>query len=308
MTDETKATGERLVPDVQHGELVHAEHLARYLVAARLAPGRRVLDVACGEGYGTEMLVRGGAQTATGVDLDGPTVKRARERYSAEFHQADIAALSFDDDSFDLVVSFETIEHVQDADAALSELGRVLAPGGLLLISTPNTHEYLVDNEFHTREFSHEEFAALLAERFPSVRLFYQHNWLLSAVVGEESLREGSGVAPLDIEVRKTVGLEPGKELYTLALCGEDTDVAVDQIAVAAGTDEAHSLAQRLGAAEDTARLWHDEYKKAETTAKMWHEIAQSNMAAARWMRGSLSWRITKPLRLPAKLREWRGR
>lgn len=308
MTDNVKVTGERLVPNVQHGELVHAEHLARYLLAARLAPGRRVLDVACGEGYGTEMLARGGARTAIGADVDGPTVERANARYSGEFDQADIAALPFDDDSFDLIVSFETIEHVPDAGSALTELARVLAPGGLLLISTPNTHEYLVDNEFHTREFSHEEFAALLGERFPSVRLLYQHNWLLSAVLGEEALREGSGTAPLDIDVRKTVGLEPGQELYTLALCGEDTGVLVEQMAVAAATDEAHSLAQRLGEAEDTARLWHDEYKKAEATAKMWHEIAESNMALARWMRGSLSWRITKPLRLPAKLREWHGR
>ncbi len=310
-----EATGERLMPDAQHGELVHAEHLARYLLAAGLSTGGRVLDVACGEGYGTDMLARAGAEAVVGVDVDGATIERAAKRYSGDFRRADITALPFEDASFDLVVSFETIEHVVDADAALSELERVLAPDGLLLISTPNTHEYLVDNEFHTREFSHEEFAALLEARFASVRLLYQHNWLLSAVIDEPALREGTGAERLDIDVRKTVALEPGRELYTLALCGERTDVGLAQVGVAAGTDEAHQLARRLIDAEETVRLWHGEYEKAAETAKMWHDVykeeeqrTEAAWAYARQMNESLSWRITKPLRIPAKLRERRGR
>lgn len=306
---DSKPTGERLIPHAQHGELVHAEHLARYQLATALAPGRRVLDAACGEGYGTAMLAAAGGAPAVGADLDEPTVERARERYPAcEFQAADIAALPFADGAFDLVVSFETIEHVPDAEAALAELARVLAPEGLLLVSTPNTHEYLVDNEFHTREFSHEEFAAVLAGRFASVRLLYQHNWLLSAVLDERTLREDSAARPLELDVRKTVALEPGHELYTLALCGDRTDVALGQVAVAAGTDEAHSLAQRLVSAEHTAASWLAEYQRAEEIAKHWHDSYQETAALARRMRGSLSWRLTKPLRLPAKLREWRGR
>lgn len=315
MSDETAATGERLVPDAQHGELVHAEHVARYLAAAGLASDRRVLDVACGEGYGTDMLARAGAQAAVGVDIDEATIERAAERYAGTFQRADVAELPFEDGSFDLVVSFETIEHVGDAKAALSELQRVLAPDGLLLISTPNSSEYLVDNEFHVREFSHDEFEVLLKGRFPSVRLLYQHNWLLSAVVGERALREGSAAQALDIDVRKTAALEPGGELYTLALCGERTDVALSQVGVAAGTDEAHQLARRLVDAEETVRLWHGEYEQAAETAQKWHDVyketerrADEAVAVARWMRGSLSWRITKPLRLPAKLRERRDR
>lgn len=315
MSTDPQLTGERLVPDAQHGELVHAEHLARYLLAGSLAPGRRVLDVACGEGYGTAMLADRGATNATGVDIDQPTVERAAARYPCEFRCADIAALPFPDDAFDLVVSFETIEHVPDAEAALAELARVLASGGLLIISTPNASEYLVDNEFHTREFSHEEFAALLAQPFASVRLLYQHNWLLSAVMGEQALREGSGSRSLELDVRKTVAREPGQELYTLALCGEGTDVAVGEVAVAAGTDEAHRLAQRLVAAEETASRWHAQCMQAEATTHQWHDAfkeaeqrSEDAVALSRRMRNSLSWRITKPLRLPAKLRERRER
>ncbi|MEJ7789089.1 MAG: class I SAM-dependent methyltransferase [Thermoleophilaceae bacterium] len=310
-----KLTGERLMPEAQHGELVHAEHLARYLLAAQLAPGRRVLDVACGEGYGTSLLHESGAADAVGVDVDEPTIVAARERYSCDFRCADIAALPFDDDSFDLVVSFETIEHVSDAEGALSELARVLAPGGLLIVSTPNTEEYLVENEFHVREFSHEEFSALLRDRFASVRLLYQHNWLASAVLEEEGLREASGSLPLEVDLRKTVAREPGRELYTVALCGEETDVALAQVMVAAGTDEAHSLARRLVKCEETARTWHAEYEKAEDAAKLWHDTykEQEQRTEDAWahvhrMQESLSWRITRPLRIPARLRERRGR
>ena len=158
------------MPELQHGELVHAEHLARYLVAAELAPERRVLDAACGEGYGTALLAAAGARSAIGVDLDESTIVHARGRHPGpEFVQADVRQLPFEDRAFDLIVSFETIEHVRDPDAVLDELQRVLADDGLLIVSTPNKHQYLVDNEFHEREFAHEEFVALLEARFASV-------------------------------------------------------------------------------------------------------------------------------------------
>ena len=168
MTDQAdgtplRATGERLVPDLQHGEVVHAEHLVRYLVAAELAPDRRVLDAACGEGYGTALLAAAGARSAVGVDLDEATIAHAAVRHPVPSSCAATSAqLPFDDGAFDLVVSFETIEHVRDPDAVIDELQRVLAGDGLLLVSTPNKHRYLVENEFHEREFFHEEFVELL--------------------------------------------------------------------------------------------------------------------------------------------------
>src|SRR2546426_8872802 len=108
-----EATGERLLPDQQRGELVHAEHLARYRFATQFARRRRVLDAASGEGYGTAMLAAAGAGAAVGVELDPDVVAHAREKYGLEFVQGDVCDLPFDESSFDLVVSFETIEHVQ---------------------------------------------------------------------------------------------------------------------------------------------------------------------------------------------------
>ncbi len=130
-TTPLEATGERLMPELQHGEVVHAEHLVRYLVATELAPDRRVLDAACGEGYGTALLAGAGSSSATGLDLDEAAIAHARSNHPApEFVVGDVGDLPFDDASFDLIVCFETIEHVPDPGRALAELQRVARAGG----------------------------------------------------------------------------------------------------------------------------------------------------------------------------------
>ena len=288
-------TGERMLPQHYGGQLVHAEHLARYRLAAQLAPGRRVLDVACGEGYGTAMLAAAGAD-AVGVDIDPATVDHVRAHHGVAAHVADLAALPFDDDAFDLVVSFETIEHVQDPEAALDELARVRAPDGLLMISTPVAGQYQVQNEFHVREFGHEEFAGMLNARFPAVRLLYQHNWLTSAVLDETGMRCDDGQTKLDTALTKVRAIEPGAELYLVALCGRDVDVALQQEGVLAGTDEAHDLAHRLEDAIATQERFRDAYEASERA------LEEMRGTVAR-MASSRSWRLTRPLRAFGRLR-----
>jgi SAM-dependent methyltransferase len=315
-----QATGERLVPELQHGQLVHAEHLARYRLAGQLAPGRRVLDAASGEGYGSGVLKAAGADTVTGVDIDPKCVDHARGRHDAEFVVSDVAELPFEDDSFDLVVSFETIEHVADARRVLAEFRRVLTPDGILLVSTPNKHEYLTDNEFHTIEFTHAEFLSLLRERFGPVEAVLQHNWLASAVLAPSAAADKDGQLAHDVTMFKVVGIEPGEELYTLAVCGPAPPLR--PVVVTAGTDEAHQLAVRLTSAERTAEQWHGEYVEAARTAERWHEefvtakrIAEefeqaysTTAAALETVYRSRSWRVLEPLRrLAALLRGRRG-
>ena len=112
------------------GSLVAAEHLSRYWWAAQFARGRRVLDAGCGIGYGSNMLAEAGASEVMGVDIAEPAVEAAKHGAGSgvAFRTGDVAALDFVPDSFDLVVCFEVIEHVEDADAVLDELARVLAP------------------------------------------------------------------------------------------------------------------------------------------------------------------------------------
>jgi len=166
-------SGERLTSAI--GGQVEIEHLHRYFVARDLCRGRDVLDVACGEGYGSALLAQV-ARSVTGLDYDGPAVSHARQAFAADalfFAQGDATRLPFKDASFDAVVSFETIEHFAAHDAFLAEIRRVLRPGGLLVASSPDRDFYSgpgsQPNPFHVRELNRAEFCALLGGHFAHV-------------------------------------------------------------------------------------------------------------------------------------------
>lgn len=309
-------TGERLLPDQQRGELVHAEHLARYQFAAKLANGLRVLDAACGEGYGTAMIASAGAKLAVGVDVDEKAVEHARERYGLDFRQGDVTELPFDEGSFDLVVSFETIEHVGDGERVISEFRRVLSDEGLLVISTPNKSEYLMSTDFHEREYTSDEFEALLRARFEDVRMLHQQNWLLSAVLSQEQSRIDDPSVPVAIQLSKAWGHEPGRELYTIAVCGSRVPSSAPEVGTLTGVYEAHQLAERLEEAERHIAAWVERAGEAERQVVAWNERAveaerqlTQKTEKLETIESSLSWRITAPLRrLMAFLREGRGR
>ena len=216
---------ERFDPESFQGELVEAEHLARYRWAAGAAAGREVLDAGCGEGYGCRLLMDvGGAARCVGIDIDEGTIEAARSAYGdregLEFEAGDVTALPFPDDSFDVVTCFETIEHVAAQREAVAELARVLRPGGVLLISSPNKGVYPPGNPFHERELEASEFEALLKGAFAHVRLIRQHNWIVSAVLEDDAFASADAQGKLDVEVGKVQGRRPGEELYTLAVCG----------------------------------------------------------------------------------------
>jgi SAM-dependent methyltransferase len=240
-----KATGERVIPELQRDELVWAEHLVRYRLAAEFAQGRRVLDAGSGEGYGTAMLASGGARSVTGIDVDEESIAHAREHYGPMFEQADAAKLPFEDASFDLVVCFETIEHLDDDTGAIREFRRVLTDDGLLLISTPNRDEYLVENEFHKREYSLEEFDALLAEHFPHRLPLYQQNWLLSGIFDAQTLGRHDETNALALDLVKIAGLEPERALYSVVICGPSIRVP-QPTAVLTAVFEANRMSTEL--------------------------------------------------------------
>ena len=176
-------TGERVVPGQVDPDLWN-EHFSRYVFASRLARRRRVLDAGCGSGYGAAELARAAVQVV-GTDLSAEAVAYARRRYGApnlEFVQADCARLPFRDGAFDLAVSFELIEHLDDWRSFLCELRRVLSPAGQCVISTPNRHTYAETraltgpNPFHRHEFDFEEFREELQAVFPQVALYLQNH------------------------------------------------------------------------------------------------------------------------------------
>ena len=180
-------TGERFTPECVRE--IWYEHWHRYAFAARFAPGKRVLDAACGEGYGAALLSRTAADVV-GVDVDAASVAHARARYGARPHlhyeQADATALPFPPSSFDLVVSFETLEHLAAQEQLVAGFARVLAEDGLLLISSPDKLTYSDQagfrNEFHVRELYRDELLSLLEPHFPFVRLYGQKLLFQSAL------------------------------------------------------------------------------------------------------------------------------
>ncbi len=192
-------TGERCVPWAPDVQVVY-EHLHRYLWAAQIVEGKRVLDLGSGEGFGAAILAER-ANAVVGVDIDERTVEHARLNWAGptvSFAVASALDLStFETGSFDVAVAFEIIEHVADQDRVLAELERVMAPGGLLVISTPDRRMYSEaagqDNPFHERELTYAEFSSLLAGKFANTAVWGQRTITgshLGALRGEDASGE----------------------------------------------------------------------------------------------------------------------
>lgn len=169
-------TGERIVPG-KTTEVLFKEHEVRYVFAGRYVEGKDVLDVACGSGVGTDFLRRAGARKVYGLDIDPHAVAYARARYTdCEFAECDATDLSLPDESVDVVVSFETLEHLRDQERFLRECSRVLKPKGVLICSTPNTNVYrwYGANPYHMRELTPAQFRKAVEAHLSHVALFSQ--------------------------------------------------------------------------------------------------------------------------------------
>lgn len=218
-------TGERFVP-TEAGE-IRQEHLHRYAWCLPAVVGKDVLDIACGEGYGSAAMA-GAARSVVGVDISIEAVEHARSRYvgrpNLRYEQGSATAIPLPDSSVDVVVSFETVEHLYEQEEMLAEIRRVLRPDGALIMSSPNRVTYSEKaghhNEFHVRELDFEEFATLLRREFPAVRFLGQKLCTVSTITvtaPDAVLGQWQGLAEHDGEVDQRVAAiaEP---VYFLAI------------------------------------------------------------------------------------------
>jgi ubiquinone/menaquinone biosynthesis C-methylase UbiE len=169
--------GERMIPET-YGGCTFWEHIYRYAFASCLVKGKRVLDIACGEGYGAAALQRAGAAHVIGVDISESVCLHAHEKYGLDARPGTGEQIPLPDNSVDVIVSFETVEHVLDPNRFLDECARILAPGGMLVISTPNKGIYLrgaPQNPHHCSEMTEAEFSSALQSRFRNCQFYTQH-------------------------------------------------------------------------------------------------------------------------------------
>jgi 2-polyprenyl-3-methyl-5-hydroxy-6-metoxy-1,4-benzoquinol methylase len=173
-----RLTGERTLPDVPAENYWFQRHLAVYEWIGARVLGLRVIDMACGEGYGSEVLSRS-AGSVVGVDANPEAHEHARLRYRREnlrFERGMVENFG-EPGAYDAVVFLQTIEHVQDPVGVLEHFRRLLAPGGVVYVSTPNVltlappGRQKSDNPWHLREYRAEQFESLCAAVFPQAQL-----------------------------------------------------------------------------------------------------------------------------------------
>lgn len=182
-------TGERYIPELKGN--IHLEHLHRYTMAYEYVKDKVVLDIACGEGYGS-MLLSDKAAHVTGVDISEEVIDFARAKYykdNIEFKTGTCDKIPMEASSVDIVVSFETIEHHDKHDAMMKEIKRVLKKDGVLIISSPDKKEYsdipAQNNPFHKKELYYEEFKSLLGKYFNNISIFGQRVVFGSTIFSE---------------------------------------------------------------------------------------------------------------------------
>ena len=258
-------TGERFTPECVRE--IWYEHWHRYVFARAFAQGRRVLDAACGEGYGSALLAAS-ADSVLGVDIAESAVAHARQRYgqhaNLRFEQGDCTALSCGDAQFDLIVSFETLEHVAAQQELIAGFARALAPGGLLIVSSPDKRTYSEKsgfrNEFHVRELYREELLELLRPHFPFVRLYGQKLLFQSAIW---TLDGSAGAA--QVATSRQGEPQPGfdyEPLYFIAVCGrQPLPAELPRLALFGDAEESvyahynHEIRKNMGAGQRIAEL-----------------------------------------------------
>ena len=224
-------TGERFTPECVR-EIAY-EHWHRYAFAMALTGGKHVLDAACGEGFGADLLASKAASVQA-IDIDAASIEHAKQRYGSKknlnFHQADVTQLdALPSNSFDVVVSFETLEHVMEHDRMLAGFHRLLKQDGVLLISTPDKKNYTdatgVVNPHHVRELYFDQFSTLLDRHFQAKKIYTQKLLFQSSLWALDQNGQAEALVHNDQGIELGLNYPP---MYYVAVCAKSAEALVD--------------------------------------------------------------------------------
>lgn len=277
-------TGERLVTQQKDMHFV-IEHLHRYALAMKLASNKIVLDVACGEGYGSNLLAEV-ADKVFGVDIDVDTIVHAREKYQEykpeklTYLQGDVTNLPHEIGLVDMIVSFETLEHVKDQEAMLASFKRHLKPNGIVLISTPEKILYQkrsTNNPYHLKELSLPEFKNLINDFFP-FSFFYEQRFVF-----------GSCITPLNLD-SSMQGFDFLTGDYQNISKGNGTDTFYNQPFFIIAVCGLHPMAMPSPSASifEGGKVYHAiqaGYKKSITDLTEWNTRISKDWVIRIWLR-----------------------
>ena len=278
-------TGERMVPAHHKGMLLYGEHILRYEAMRPFVDGKRVLDIASGSGYGTQMIAKT-AESVIGVDNNEDAIAYAKSHYQDDnitYTLGSATKIPLADASVDVVVSLETIEHIDEYSTFLKEIKRVLVPDGVAIISTPNDIESPEGNHYHVHEFLYEEAYKVFNQYFSSVKPYFQGTWLYTALVDEEKMKsEWRG----EVDTISLAPLKADQTMYYLFVC---TNSKPTKVINSIGAISQHYSIKRYLETDSAMRKHMDDQKKV-----MDHLEAQLNKVSAqkRELEGHPVWRL----------------
>jgi ubiquinone/menaquinone biosynthesis C-methylase UbiE len=289
MTSKLTDTGERMVPDFHKGTLIYAEHLTRYQAAQTIVKDKVVLDIASGSGYGTLALAKT-AKKVYGVDVNQDAVTYAQANFAAKNVQylvGDGEKIPLEDNSVDVVVTFETIEHIDDYKQFIKEVSRVLKPDGLAIVSTPNDLEFAEGNHFHLHEFTYKELMSLLQKSFKHIDSYYQATWKYVALGSDAQLRGDH----LQVATLNLAPPQPEQYLYFYLVCSNRK--ITEKLEALAAVGEHYSDRQLLAAHIEHEQNIHKLQTDLHVAGAQFEELAKLHKTAVK-QRDALADRLNR--------------
>ncbi len=275
-------TGERYMPGIV-GD-IELEHLHRYILVSKTVAGKCVLDIACGEGYGSSLLAKT-AKKVFGVDISRDAVTHAQSKYQVEnieFRIGSCASIPLEDSCIDFVVSFETVEHHSEHDAMMQEIKRVLRPNGVVIISSPDKLEYSdkpgYSNPYHVKELYREQFKKLIGSYFNRHVIYGQKIAYGSVIFCENSNHRTESHEITGDTISTTSGIS--HPIFLIAVAS-DSDLPVLNGGIFEQPVEESEVVKRWKAEVDGRDV---------CISKLEYEINR--------VKNTVSWRLTAPLRV----------